>query len=137
MLALPIFPASHPASIFGEHELNFCVRDGNRWTLVAINTNYLIKKSGDPYRIRTDVKGVRGLCLNHLTNGPFGTPSVGDRKNCRWQVFHCRVPDQSVAPLGSKRLEVLPRVYLYQKRKLSHTVSVWYTFRDSNPGHPD
>ena len=31
--------------------------------------------SGDPYRIRTDVKGVRGLCLNHLTNGPFGTPS--------------------------------------------------------------
>ena len=26
---------------------------------------------GDPYRIRTDVKGVRGLCLNHLTNGPL------------------------------------------------------------------
>ena len=42
------------------------------------------KMCGDPYRIRTDVKGVRGLCLNHLTNGPF-----------------------------------------------------WYTFRDSNPGHPD
>ena len=71
MLALPIFPASHPASIVGADELNFCVRDGNRWTLVAINTNYLIKKSGDPYRIRTDVKGVRGLCLNHLTNGPL------------------------------------------------------------------
>ena len=30
----------------------------------------LIRRSGDPYRIRTDVKGVRGLCLNHLTNGP-------------------------------------------------------------------
>ena len=29
------------------------------------------EKDGDPYRIRTDVKGVRGLCLNHLTNGPF------------------------------------------------------------------
>ena len=71
VLALPIFPASHPASIVGACELNFCVRDGNRWTLVAINTNYLIKKSGDPYRIRTDVKGVRGLCLNHLTNGPL------------------------------------------------------------------
>ena len=41
MLALPIFPASHPASIFGEHELNFCVRDGNRWTLMPINTNYI------------------------------------------------------------------------------------------------
>ena len=42
VLALPIFPASHPASIVGADELNFCVRDGNRWTLVAINTNYLI-----------------------------------------------------------------------------------------------
>ena len=39
VLALPIFPASHPASIVGANELNFCVRDGNRWTLIAINTN--------------------------------------------------------------------------------------------------
>ena len=39
VLALPIFPASHPASIVGADELNFCVRDGNRWTLIAINTN--------------------------------------------------------------------------------------------------
>ena len=31
----------------------------------------LLIRNGDPYRIRTDVKGVRGLCLNHLTNGPF------------------------------------------------------------------
>ena len=40
MLALPIFPASHPASIVGGSELNFCVRYGNRWTLTPINTNY-------------------------------------------------------------------------------------------------
>ena len=40
MLALPIFTASHPATIVGANELNFCVRDGNRWTLIAINTNY-------------------------------------------------------------------------------------------------
>ena len=39
MLALPIFPGSHPPSIVGACELNFCVRDGNRWTLTAINTN--------------------------------------------------------------------------------------------------
>ena len=32
-------------------------------------------RAGDPYRIRTDVNGVRGRCLNHLTNGPYGTPS--------------------------------------------------------------
>ena len=41
MFALPIFPGSHPPSIVGVHELNFCVRDGNRWTLMTINTNYL------------------------------------------------------------------------------------------------
>ena len=40
MLALPIFTASRPATIVGASELNFCVRDGNRWTLTAINTNY-------------------------------------------------------------------------------------------------
>ena len=79
MLALPIFPCSLPQSIFGANELNFCVRNGNRWTLVAINTNYIFAatkvsiRNGDPYRIRTDVKGVRGLCLNHLTNGPYHT----------------------------------------------------------------
>ena len=39
MFALPIFPGSHPPSIVGANELNFCVRDGNRWTLIAINTN--------------------------------------------------------------------------------------------------
>ena len=41
-MALPIFPASHPASIVGANELNFCVRDGNRWTLAAINTNFFV-----------------------------------------------------------------------------------------------
>ena len=41
VLALPIFPGSHPPSIVGVHELNFCVRDGNRWTLMTINTNYV------------------------------------------------------------------------------------------------
>ena len=41
MLALPIFPASRPASIVGGIVLNFCVRDGNRWTHNPINTNYI------------------------------------------------------------------------------------------------
>ena len=42
MLALPIFPCSHPQSIFGADELNYRVRNGNGWTLIAINTNYLL-----------------------------------------------------------------------------------------------
>ncbi len=41
VFALLIFPASRPASIVSVHELNFCVRDGNRWTLMTINTNSL------------------------------------------------------------------------------------------------
>ena len=41
VLALPIFPARLQASIFGAGELNFRVRDGNGWTLTAINTNLL------------------------------------------------------------------------------------------------
>ena len=40
-----IFPGSHPPSIFDTGELNFCVRNGNRWILTAISTNYLIKKT--------------------------------------------------------------------------------------------
>ena len=95
MLALPIFPVRLQTSIFGASELNFRVRDGNGWTLTAINTNslflqQLIKlfafcqaKRGDPYGNRTHVCGVRGRRLNRLTNGPWfpahgagiGTPS--------------------------------------------------------------
>ena len=44
MLALPIFTASHPATIVGVHVLNFCVRDGNRWTHMTINTNSLAEE---------------------------------------------------------------------------------------------
>ena len=41
VLALAIFTARHQATIVGVSELNFCVRDGNRWTLTTINTNSL------------------------------------------------------------------------------------------------
>ena len=40
----PIFPGRFQPSIFGANELNFCVRDGNRWDLIAINTDYWVKK---------------------------------------------------------------------------------------------
>ena len=36
----PIFPGRFQPSIFGADELNFCVRNGNRWTLIVKNTNY-------------------------------------------------------------------------------------------------
>ena len=38
MRQLPIFPCGRPQSIFGASELNFCVRNENRWILTAIAT---------------------------------------------------------------------------------------------------
>ena len=90
-LALSIFPGRRQPSIVDRNELNYRVRNGNGWTLILISTNYMSSStarkqtilycpsrllsrhflSGDPYRIRTDVNGVRGRCLNHLTNGPW------------------------------------------------------------------
>ena len=43
---LLIFPGSCPPSIVSASELNFCVRNGNRWTLTAINTNYMAPQVG-------------------------------------------------------------------------------------------
>ena len=37
----PTFPGSFPPSIISAKELNFCVRDGNRWSLPAIVTGFL------------------------------------------------------------------------------------------------
>ena len=99
VLALPIFPGRLQPSIVGRNELNYRVRNGNGWTLILISTNSIIhrilirrtnriittsrrfvkKKIGDPYRIRTDVNGVRGRCLNHLTNGPWCTFTDSNR----------------------------------------------------------
>ena len=40
-------------------------------SIITLFFPFVKKKFGDPYRIRTDVNGVRGRCLNHLTNGPL------------------------------------------------------------------
>ena len=72
---LPIFPDRHQSSIFGTIELNFRVRYGNGCTLNVINTNYLHSFLNcifwsDSWGNRTPVTGVRGRCLNRLTNEP-------------------------------------------------------------------
>ena len=45
VLALPIFPVRLQTSIFGASELNFRVRDGNGWTLTAINTTAAFRQA--------------------------------------------------------------------------------------------
>ena len=49
MFALPIFTASRPTTIVGVHVLNFCVRNGNRWTHMTINTNSLSEEVSPSY----------------------------------------------------------------------------------------
>ena len=82
---LPIFPSRHQLSIFGVCELNFCVRNGNRWFLTAISTGYIFFSfqdalssipSGDSWENRTPDAAVRGRSLNRLTNEPWCT--IGD-----------------------------------------------------------
>ena len=72
-----IFPGRFQPSIVSTDELNYRVRDGNGWTLIAKNTDYLnfssrflfsmtLSYHGDPYEIRTRVAGVRGRSLRPL-----------------------------------------------------------------------
>ena len=42
---LSTFPGSHPPSIIDVKELNFCVRHGNRWFLLAIVTGSSLLRS--------------------------------------------------------------------------------------------
>ena len=46
---LPIFPGRLQPSIFGTTELNFCVRNGNRWDLRVIGTGRYAKHSAFAY----------------------------------------------------------------------------------------
>ena len=47
VLALPIFPGRRQPSIVGRDELNYRVRNGNGWTLILINTNFVFRVTGE------------------------------------------------------------------------------------------
>ena len=42
---LPIFTSRFQLTIFGTSELNFCVRNGNRWNLTVIDTDHIYQPS--------------------------------------------------------------------------------------------
>lgn len=75
-----------PVSAAGGGRLRSNSRTGHR--VSALSQGLHIKKStcllrsrcfGDPYGNRTHVNGVRGRCLNHLTNGPWCTFTDSNR----------------------------------------------------------
>ena len=64
---LSIFPGRRQPSIFDVKELNFCVRNGNRWDLFAINTDYLKLNNYDLYYFfSTDSPDTLGKALDRL-----------------------------------------------------------------------
>ena len=64
----PIFPARRQASIFGSAQLNFCVRNGNRWTLCANDTNFLVHLQG----FEPGTHWLRVSCSTNWARGAYG-----------------------------------------------------------------
>ena len=77
MLALPIFTPSHPGTIVGTRELNFCVRNGNRWTLTVINTNYV-------FPVKEENNQRPSLALFYLNSRCIVLHHAGIVKCLRW-----------------------------------------------------
>ena len=114
---------------------------------VTINIFNLQRKNGDPYGIRTHVIGVRGRCLNHLTNGPFPYfNSSGQRPEpsltsgpTSWCTIRDSTPGLKMChrhiflTAFSRPAEFLP----FGIQKDCAAFYIWCTIRDSNPGHPD
>ena len=44
--ALLIFPSRRQLSIVSTNEFHYCVRYGNRWTIIVINTYYMVHLQG-------------------------------------------------------------------------------------------
>ena len=79
---LSIFPGRHQPSIFDVYELNYCVRNGNRWNLIAINTDYVSRWSDQLNdslvtrgRIELPMPPWEGGVLTAWPTGQFGAPS--------------------------------------------------------------
>ena len=62
---LPIFTGRFQPTIFGTSELNFCVRNGNRWILTVIDTGHL----HGPYRLCFSFLKVYTLKTEYRTAG--------------------------------------------------------------------
>ena len=136
-----IFPGRRQPSIVTVNELNYCVRNGNRCTLVTIDTHLLLYEKcfricslcfiplppaanlflfvGDPWGNRTPVCGVRGRRLNRLTNGPFLpalTSPVSLSRHLLW-TSACRYPQATASGTPSRARTVDPLIksqLLYQ-----------------------
>ena len=155
MSALPIFPGRRQPSIFGASELNCRVRDGNGWTLTAISTDF-VGTSFVSFASAFGESSLTPLCLLFQSNSlrwasigflgfassvPFASP-CGQGSFTSLRLLSLADPLRW-APLGC--CAALPRLLFQPLARLkplflpwsAPTPGEWYTFRDSNPGHPD
>ena len=108
---IPIFPGRLQPSIVGTTELNFCVRNGNRWTLCVNLTNYPSMLSTDYCIIQASLCQV-STCL---------------RSTCYvtlWKILFTRKVFSSASRSS--------QLFSCSFRSLAGC-----TFRDSNPGPTD
>ena len=64
----PILPGRHQPGTFGAEKLNFCVRDGNRWDLLAIVTGNCLDTISYPQNLILECGGLRcSLVQSNLT----------------------------------------------------------------------
>ena len=106
-MALPIFPGRRQPSIVGRSELNFRVRDGNGWTLALISTNFYCN---------------RFPCNKHMIHF--------------LSIFPINKPAKRLEDRNGKAAEGVS-FGLQTEANDPQLALTWYTFRDSNPGHPD
>ena len=88
----PIFPARRQASIFGSARLDFCVRNGNRYTPCDKNTNQLVHLRGlEPrthwLRVSCSTNWARGA---YCTRGAIRKCSLKTEQRYIWEAMKLR-----------------------------------------------
>ncbi len=98
----PIVPGRRQPSIVGTNELNFCVRNGNRWTLVVINTNYLVAVlSGGlviiPHRFENCKPFLKKFLKKILFSSFYRFPGGNTQKQVKFGKEACAKPENRFA----------------------------------------
>ena len=135
-----IFPARLQASIVSTAKLNFCVRNGNRWTLcvrITDSRTYSARflpfglcqhRPIFPARLQASIVGTAKLnfCVR---NGNRWTLCVKDTD--WWCTFRDSTPRCPIAYPHDQDGNCSRNAFFM------HACSLWCTFRDSNPGPTD
>ena len=88
-----IFPARLQASIFASTELNFCVRNGNRWTLCGNITDFSLTTIEETFKFEKKLKHCRNLNLQ------IEVQALGQLVSVSWMHYCTYTSDLSTCSL--------------------------------------